>query len=61
MLISLMDGPLVWSNHNYQSGTLMPSGAVHTIIARSASDEAIQTVAAERFWIASLALAMTVP
>jgi hypothetical protein len=30
-----------------------------TVIARSASDEAIQTVSAERFWIASLTLAMT--
>ena len=29
------------------------------VIARSESDEAIQTVAVERFWIASLALAMT--
>src|ERR1700686_4420911 len=31
-----MDGPLVWSNQHHQSGTLMPSGAVHTIFARSA-------------------------
>jgi hypothetical protein len=30
-----------------------------TVIARSASDEAIQTVSAERAWIASLTLAMT--
>src|ERR1700688_5213167 len=30
-----MDGPLVWSNQHHQSGTLMPSGAVHTIFARS--------------------------
>jgi hypothetical protein len=29
------------------------------VIARSGSDEAIQNVSAERFWIASLALAMT--
>jgi hypothetical protein len=28
-----MDGPLVWSNQHHQSGTLMPSGAVHTIFA----------------------------
>src|ERR1700676_2073656 len=26
MLISLMDGSLVWSNQHHQSGTLMPSG-----------------------------------
>src|ERR1700675_2776476 len=45
MLISLMDGSLVWSNQHHQSGTLMPSGAVHTIIARSASDEAIHPLA----------------
>jgi hypothetical protein len=32
MLISPMDGSLVWSNRYHQSGTLMPSGAVHTII-----------------------------
>jgi hypothetical protein len=28
-----MDGSLVWSNRHHQSGTLMPSGAVHTIFA----------------------------
>jgi hypothetical protein len=27
-----MDGSLVWSNRHHQSGTLMPSGAVHPII-----------------------------
>src|SRR5947209_2402288 len=32
MLISPMDGSLVWSNRYHQSGTLMPSGAVHPII-----------------------------
>src|SRR6202790_60176 len=37
MLISLMDGSLVWSNQHHQSGTLMPSGAVHTIIASAAT------------------------
>jgi hypothetical protein len=30
-----------------------------TVIARSASDDAIQTASAEKFWIASRALAMT--
>jgi hypothetical protein len=30
------------------------------VIARSEGDEAIQTAIVERFWIASLALAMTV-
>src|ERR1700730_15305671 len=38
-----MDGSLVWSNQHHQSGTLMPSGAVHTIFARSTCDEAIHT------------------
>src|SRR6266446_2284996 len=32
MLISPMDGSLVWSNRYHQSGTLMPPGAVHPII-----------------------------
>jgi hypothetical protein len=27
-----MDGSLVWSNRHHQSGTPMPSGAVHPII-----------------------------
>jgi hypothetical protein len=27
-----MDGSLVWSNRHHQSGTMMPSGAVHPII-----------------------------
>jgi hypothetical protein len=27
-----MDGSLVWSNRHHQSGTLMPSGAVHPIM-----------------------------
>jgi hypothetical protein len=35
MLISLMGGLPVWSNQHLQSGTSMPSGAVHPIIARS--------------------------
>src|SRR5437762_6203884 len=30
-----MDGSLVWKNQHHQSGTLMPLGAVHPIIARS--------------------------
>jgi hypothetical protein len=36
VLISLMDGSLVWSNRYHQSGTLMPSGAVHPIFASEA-------------------------
>jgi len=36
MLISLMDGSLVWANQHHQSGTMMPSGAVHTIFASEA-------------------------
>src|SRR5438874_11485720 len=32
-----MDGSLVWKNQHHQSGTLMPLGAVHPIIA-SASE-----------------------
>ncbi|HEV3500886.1 MAG TPA: hypothetical protein VGZ92_11215, partial [Bradyrhizobium sp.] len=36
VLIFFMDGPLVWSNQHHQSGTLMPSGAVHTIFASEA-------------------------
>src|SRR5262245_19474603 len=35
MLISFMDGSLVWSTQYHQSGTSMPLGAVHPIIARS--------------------------
>jgi hypothetical protein len=31
-----MGGSLVWSNQHHQSGTSMPSGAVHTIIASEA-------------------------
>src|SRR5258706_5790061 len=53
-----MDGPLAWSNQHHQSGTLMPSGAVHTIIA----SEAKQSIAPRVWsWIASVAalLAMT--
>src|SRR5580700_3363621 len=45
MLILSMDGSLVWSNRHHQSGTLMPSGAVHTIFARSPCDEAIHRAA----------------
>ncbi|HEV3501098.1 MAG TPA: hypothetical protein VGZ92_12315, partial [Bradyrhizobium sp.] len=45
VLIFFMDGPLVWSNQHHQSGTLMPSGAVHTIFARSGADEAIHSAA----------------
>src|ERR1700676_4472194 len=33
MLISLMDGSLVWSNQHHQSATPRPSGALPTIIA----------------------------
>jgi hypothetical protein len=39
VLISFMDGSLVWSNRHHQSVTLMPSGAVHPIFARSNSDD----------------------
>jgi hypothetical protein len=53
VLIFFMDGPLVWSNQHHQSGTLMPSGAVHTIFARSTCDEAIHASGAA-LWIASL-------
>jgi hypothetical protein len=49
-----MDGSLVWSNQHHQSGTMMPSGAVHTIFARSeATKQSILTFVAAR-WIASL-------
>jgi len=52
-----MDGSLVWSNQHHQSGTPMPSGAVHPIFA----SEAKQSIAPQKEWIAtSLALlAMT--
>jgi hypothetical protein len=46
-----MDGSLVWSIRHHQSGTMMPSGAVHPIIASSDSDEAIQALV----WRAALA------
>jgi hypothetical protein len=47
-----MDGPLVWSNQHHQSGTLMPSGTVHTIFA--SASEAIQLWRNEKeSWIAS--------
>jgi hypothetical protein len=58
MLISFMDGSLVWSNQHHQSGTSMPSGAVHSIFARSNATK--QSSLVRRPWIASLALAMTV-
>src|SRR5262245_14117966 len=35
MLISFMDGSLVWSTQYHQSGTSMPLGAVHPTIVRS--------------------------
>jgi hypothetical protein len=42
-----MDGSLVWSNRHHQSGTMMPSGAVHPIIpgrAAGANPESILPV-----------------
>jgi hypothetical protein len=53
-----MDGSLVWSNQYNQSGTMMPSGAVHPIIASEAK-QSIRKRAA--LWIASsqVLLAMT--
>jgi hypothetical protein len=60
-----MDGSLVWSNQHHQSGTLMPSGAVHPIFAshpvgakcRRMTGSAKQSRAEERLpalpWIAS--------
>jgi len=51
MLISFMDGSLVWSNRYHQSGTLMPSGAVHTIFASEAKQSRISPGAT--VWIAS--------
>src|SRR3989440_2290157 len=51
-----MDGSLVWKNQHHQSGTLMPLGAVHPIIASEAKQSIAQQV---EKWIASLALAMT--
>jgi len=44
MLISLMGGSLVWSNQHHQSGTLMPSGAVHTIFPDAERSEAIRNL-----------------
>src|ERR1700735_1874951 len=44
-----MDGSLVWSNRYHQSGTLMPSGAVHPIFA----SEAKQSTETTEEWIAS--------
>jgi hypothetical protein len=41
VLIFFMDGPLVWSNQHHQSGTLMPSGAVHTIFASEAKQSMV--------------------
>jgi len=42
VLISLMDGSLVWKNQHHQSGTLMPLGAVHPIIASAAKQSISQ-------------------
>jgi hypothetical protein len=42
VLISLMDGSLVWSNRYHQSGTLMPSGAVHPIFASVAKQSRLR-------------------
>src|SRR5205085_10455182 len=39
-----MDGSLVWKNQHHQSGTLMPLGAVHPIIA----SEAKQSIAPKK-------------
>jgi hypothetical protein len=51
VLIFFMDGPLVWSNQHHQSGTLMPSGAVHTIFASEAKQSIPRR---KKAWIASL-------
>jgi hypothetical protein len=51
VLISLMDGSLVWSNRYHQSGTLMPSGAVHPIFASEAKQSTLVFFTAS--WIAS--------
>src|SRR3954454_21141173 len=54
-----MDGSLVWKNQHHQSGTLMPLGAVHPIIA-SASEAIHGSASQDRRWIASsLRVAMT--
>jgi hypothetical protein len=53
MLISLMGGLPVWSNQHLQSGTSMPSGAVHPIIARSEATKQSSFLPGEA-WIASL-------
>src|SRR3954452_18153323 len=47
-----MDGSLVWKNQHHQSGTLMPLGAVHPIIA-SASEAIHRSASPDRRWIAS--------
>jgi hypothetical protein len=44
MLIVAMDGSLVWSNRHHQSGTMMPLGAVHPIIASEAKQSSSITV-----------------
>src|SRR3954465_11030447 len=44
MLISAMDGSLVWSVHTHQFGTLMPSGAVHPIIPGRAEGASPETI-----------------
>ena len=38
-----MDGSLVWSVHTHQSGTLMPSGAVHPIIPGRAEGASLES------------------
>jgi hypothetical protein len=43
-----MDGSLVWSNRHHQSGTLMPSGAVHPIIASGAKQSIAPAVIASQ-------------
>jgi len=50
-----MDGSLVWANQHHQSGTMMPSGAVHTIFA-SAVKQSILLSAHAAGWIASPSL-----
>src|SRR5436853_7689035 len=37
-----MDGSLVWKNQHHQSGTLMPLGAVHPVIASAAKQSISQ-------------------
>jgi hypothetical protein len=53
MLISFMDGSLVWSNRYHQSGTQMPLGAVHPIIASEAKQSSLLRRNEKESWIAS--------